>query len=251
MKAFVISCAIGLAAGLFGGLVGLGGGLVMIPLLVGILKLRQHEAHGTSLVGLVFTGISGATTYALNGAVDLMAALLLAATAIATAQAGAKYANTLSEWRLKKLFGILLIFCAILLVLKPYLPARADVAQNSMQVILFLLIGLFAGFISGLLGVGGGIVMVPAMILFGGLTQHIAQGTSLLVMIPVGSMGAVIHWRSGNVAKKYLSGLLPGILLGTFLGGSFANMLPEAPLRLIFVLLTIIIGVRYIQAPAP
>ncbi len=71
MKYNIISFVIGLAAGVFGGLVGLGGGLIMIPLMVGILKVSQHRAHGTSLVALVFTGLSGAVSYALNGSIDL------------------------------------------------------------------------------------------------------------------------------------------------------------------------------------
>jgi len=63
MKNHLISFGIGLAAGCFGGLIGLGGGIIMVPLLVGLLKLDQCRAHGTSLVVLIFTGISGAVTY--------------------------------------------------------------------------------------------------------------------------------------------------------------------------------------------
>src|SRR5512147_2059236 len=100
---------IGIVAGMFGGLVGLGGGVIMIPLMVGVLKLTQHQAHGTSLVALVFTGISGAATYALQGSMDLTAAALLAATAIVTARAGAHYAHSLSEWVLKRSFGGFLV----------------------------------------------------------------------------------------------------------------------------------------------
>lgn len=73
-----INLLIGVAAGFFGGLIGVGGGIVMIPLMVGVLKMKQHMAHGTSLVALVFTGLSGAITYALNGSVDIIAAVLLA-----------------------------------------------------------------------------------------------------------------------------------------------------------------------------
>ena len=61
----MINLLIGLVAGMFGGLVGLGGGVIMIPLMVGVLKLTQHQAHGTSLVALVFTGIAGAINYSM------------------------------------------------------------------------------------------------------------------------------------------------------------------------------------------
>ena len=115
MKINIISFLIGLAAGTFGGLAGLGGGIIMIPAMIYILKLSQHQAHGTSLVALVFTGISGAITYALNGAIDFAAAVILAGTAIFTARAGAHYAHALPARKLKKTFGIFLIFCAVLL----------------------------------------------------------------------------------------------------------------------------------------
>ena len=105
LKINVISFVIGITAGIFGGLAGLGGGLVMIPLMAGVLNLNQHKAHGTSLVALVFTGISGAITYALNGAIDITAAVLIAVPAIFTAQAGARHAHILPEWKLKKTFG--------------------------------------------------------------------------------------------------------------------------------------------------
>ena len=85
MKTIIISLFIGLTAGAFGGILGIGGGLIMIPLMVGVLKLTQHKAHGTSLVALVFTGIGGSITYALNGAIDITAAALLALTAVFTA----------------------------------------------------------------------------------------------------------------------------------------------------------------------
>jgi len=106
---------------MFGGLVGLGGGVVMIPLMVGFLKMNQHKAHGTSLVALVFTGISGAITYALKGSIDVVASILIATTAIFTARAGAYYAHALPEWKLKRSFGAFLIFVSVLLLLKPYL----------------------------------------------------------------------------------------------------------------------------------
>ena len=79
---------IGFLGGVFGGLVGLGGGTVMIPLMVGLLKLPQHRAHGTSLVAVFFTGLVGALTYGLQGSLDLKAALFLALTAILTALFG-------------------------------------------------------------------------------------------------------------------------------------------------------------------
>ena len=104
-----MSFVIGLMAGLFGGLVGLGGGVVMIPLMIRFFRLEQVLAHGTSLMALIFTGAAGAVTYYLNGSVDVLAAALMAAAAIFTARFGALYANSLPEWQLKRAFGVFVI----------------------------------------------------------------------------------------------------------------------------------------------
>ncbi|ABO50104.1 protein of unknown function DUF81 [Desulforamulus reducens MI-1] len=242
---------IGLAAGFFGGLVGLGGGVIMIPLMVGILKMSQHQAHGTSLVALVFTGLSGAVTYALNGSVDIVASALLASTAIFTARAGARFANALPEWKLKKSFGGFLIVVTLLLLIKPYLPHVAEPAMGWVKILILLLAGGFTGFLSGMMGVGGGTIMVPSMVLLIGFTQYTAQGCSLLAMVPVGIVGAYTHWRLGNVSTSILPGLIPGILIGTFLGGSLAHILSEGALRIIFAIVMIRTGVKYLKTPKP
>ena len=146
----MINLLIGLAAGLFGGLVGLGGGVIMIPLMVGVLKLTQHQAHGTSLVALVFTGIAGAITYAMKGSVDIVASALLAVTAIFTARFGAHFAHALPEWKLKKSFGGFLIFVSILLLLKPYLAQVAHpVTAGWAKVVVLMMAGVFTGFSVG------------------------------------------------------------------------------------------------------
>jgi len=242
---------IGFIAGIFGGLVGLGGGVVMIPLMVGILKMGQHKAHGTSLVALVFTGISGAITYAMKGSVDLTGSLLLAVTAIFTARAGAKFAHALPEWKLKRAFGGFLIIVSLLLLSKPYLSHMSGPASGWIKIITLLLTGIFTGFLSGMMGVGGGTIMVPAMVLLAGFNQHTAQGTSLLAMIPAGGVGAFTHWRLGNVNSDLLPGLVPGILIGTYLGGSLAHILSEGTLRMVFAFVLIWTGARYLKTPAP
>jgi uncharacterized membrane protein YfcA len=251
MRNNIISLAIGLTAGFFSGIFGIGGGLIMIPLMVGILKLGQHQAHGTSLVAIVFTGLSGAISYALNGSINLTAAIFLAATAMITARAGARYCNVLPEWKLKKYFGAFLILCAILLILKPFISKSTADIPLYFQIGVFLIAGAFTGFLSGMMGVGGGTIMVPAMVLLAGFSQHLAQGTSLLVMVPAGGVGAFTHWKLGNVAMGILAGLVPGIILGAYLGGYIVHFIPDTPLRLAFIAAIIFMGFRYVRSSAP
>ncbi|MFX4262750.1 sulfite exporter TauE/SafE family protein [Pelotomaculum propionicicum] len=248
-----MSFLIGLLAGTFGGLVGLGGGVIMVPLLAGVLKLAQHKAHGTSLVALVFTGLMGSVTYAMQGNIDILASALLASTAIFTARAGAHFAHALPEWKLKKAFGVFMIVITILLLLKPYLPQVVDPSTGLtwVKILVLLLTGVFTGFLSGMMGVGGGTIMVPSMVLLAGFTQYTAQGSSLLAMVPAGGVGAYTHWRLGNVNTGTLTGLVPGILIGTFLGGSLAHIITEDALRVIFAAVLVWTGFRYLRTPVP
>jgi uncharacterized membrane protein YfcA len=242
---------IGLAAGCFGGLVGLGGGVVMIPLMVSLVGLRQQQAHGTSLVALVFTGLVGAGTYGTRGAVDLVAAASLAAPAILTARLGAKHAHALPEWQLKRAFGAFLTFVVALLVLKPYLIGFTDPAVGAWKVVLLVAAGVLSGFLAGMMGVGGGSLMVPAMVLVAGFPQLLAQGSSLLAMVPAGAAGAHKHWQLGNVVRGLLPGLVPGILVGTWIGSSVALRLDEATLRIAFGLVVGYTAVKFLRTPRP
>ena len=244
-----MSFLIGLLAGLFGGVTGGGGGIVSIPLMVAFLKLDQHAAHGVSLVALVFTGLVGAITYASNGSLDLGAAVLIAAPAVVTARAGAHFAHSLPEWKLKRAFGGYLLVVSALLLLKPCLGTPQALSTSAARAIILLMTGTIAGFTSGMMGVGGGAIMIPAMVLLAGFDQHVAQGTSLLVMVPAGGTGAYTHWKLGNVKTGILPGIIAGVLAGTWLGGTFAHFLSDMALRAIFAILLIWTGIRYLRTP--
>jgi uncharacterized membrane protein YfcA len=189
-KSMFMSLLIGFLAGVFGGIAGVGGGAVMIPMMVGFLKLSQHRASGTSLVTLVFTGIAGTIAYAAQGYVDFVAAVLLAATAIFSARAGARFSHSLPEAKLRRYYGAFVIFIALSMVLKPWLPHISSPLEGWAKAGILLAAGILTGFQSGIMGGCGGAVSIPAMVLLAGFSQHVAQGTSLLVMIPAGATAA-------------------------------------------------------------
>jgi uncharacterized protein len=238
----------GIMGGLFGGLVGVGGGAVMIPLMTAIGGLSQHKAHGTSLVAIVFTGVIGAATYSTHGAVDWQVSLMLAVSAALTARLGALYAHSLPEKKLKRAFGIFLVFISLMLLVKGHLLHASFTLSFWPRLAVLLATGVCAGFVSGMMGVGGGGVMVPPMVILAGMSQHMAQGTSLLAMVPIAISGALTHWRLGNVDTHVAGGLIVGALVGGYLGATAANMLPELYLKLIFAGIAVWIGTRYIRA---
>jgi uncharacterized membrane protein YfcA len=244
---------VGLVAGIMGGLVGVGGGVIMIPLMTEILKFRQQEAHGTSLSAVVFTALAGSFIYYLHGSADVSASALLAAMALCTVRFGTRCCCIMAEWKLKRYFGAFLLLMALLLLVKPYLPQAAE-GQFPVWIrwMVLVVLGVLTGFISGMLGVGGGIFMVPMMVVFAGFPQHTAQGISLLAMIPASAVGAWTHWKVGNTRRSLLPGLIVGVLAGVYGGGSFAHVMPEAVLSYIFAALMVYTASRYLRAkPKP
>jgi uncharacterized membrane protein YfcA len=244
---FIIGIISGLLGGFFGGLLGLGGGVIMIPLMTWLAKMTQHQAHGTSLVAIVFTAIVGAATYYLHGEIDLKVALILAISATVTARFGARYAHSLPENKLKMAFGCFLIFASTMLVAKSYLPKALWTFGPWASVIVFLLIGFVTGFVSGMMGVGGGGVMVPLMVVLGNIGQHMAQGTSLLAMVPASTSGALTHYRLGNVKLDIVLGLIIGSLVGAYFGAAAASQLPDFHLKIAFAVVGVWMGMKYIK----
>jgi hypothetical protein len=239
---------VGLVAGALGGLVGVGGGVVMIPLMTEVLKFRQQEAHGTSLAAIVFTAVAGSFVYYLHGSVDIPVSALLAAAALCTVRLGAKYCRILSEWKLRRYFGFFLLLVSLLLVMKPFLPPVVEEASPVwIRWCALAVFGALTGFISGMMGVGGGSIMVPALVLFAGITQVAAQGISLLSMIPIAMMGSWTHWKMGHTRTSLLPGLIAGVLAGVYAGGSLAHFMPETALRLVFTALLVYTAARYLR----
>ena len=246
-KNILLGLVIGVSGGFFGGLIGLGGGVIMIPMMTAFVGLTQREAHGTSLVAVVFTGAAGALTYFSHGTVDWRAALVLAASAMFFARMGAVYAHSLPERSLRRGFGVFIIAVALLMIAKAWLPGASGGLAFWPQMLVLLLTGTATGFVSGMMGVGGGSIMIPAMVILAGMPQHLAQGTSLLAMVPVGVTGALTHYRLGNVHLHLAAGLALGAIAGGFLGGTVAHLLPDFTLKLIFACIGIWMGVKYVK----
>jgi uncharacterized membrane protein YfcA len=113
-----------------------------------------------------------------------------------------------------------------------------------LELVGLLAIGLAAGFLAGLLGVGGGILMVPAMVLLLGFDQHVAQGTSLVVIIPAALSGSYSHHRSGRLVLRDAAFLAAGGVIGAIMGGVFALSMDDELLQRLFAAFVLVSGLR-------
>jgi uncharacterized membrane protein YfcA len=119
--------------------------------------------------------------------------------------------------------------------------------KMSANIILYLLLGLIAGVLSGLLGIGGGIFIIPALIFLLGFSQQTAQGTTLAMMVPpIGLLAAWAYYKAGFVDLKIAGLMCIGFFVGGFFGAKFATAIPEATLSRIFGVAMLIVSVKMI-----
>ncbi len=118
--------------------------------------------------------------------------------------------------------------------------------QMDIQTILLLiLVGIAAGMLSGLVGVGGGIVIVPALVLILGFSQKLAQGTSLgILLLPVGILGVMQYYKQGYVDIRVVLIISAAFLIGSYFGSKFALSLPQETIKKIFAVFMIIIAIK-------
>ena len=115
-----------------------------------------------------------------------------------------------------------------------------------MEIIIYLiLIGIAAGFLGGMVGIGGGLIIVPALVLLLGISQHNAQGISLTMMLfPVGILGVMNYYKKGYIDFRYSALIAVGFLLGSYIGSKFSLSLPEEMVKKIFAIIMIVLAIR-------
>jgi uncharacterized membrane protein YfcA len=202
-----IAVAIGLLAGLASGLLGVGGGFLMVPLQTMWARTDQHRATGTSLAAIVPVALVAVGAYYLASGtpqVNLPVGAALAAGGAVGATAGSIAAARIPERALRAFVAILLAAVGLkelydALVAGLAIHAATAAGMGIEQYVLIAVCGLVIGILSGLAGLGGGIFMVPTLVIGFGISQRIAQGTSLVAILPTAAIGAVIHHRNGEV----------------------------------------------------
>ncbi len=237
------SALAGFSGGLLSGLLGGGGGAVMVPLMTGPLRMRQHVAHGTSLVVITATAAVAAVLYGAAGHFDWLLFGGLAAGAMAGAVAGARIALKIPALRLRQLFGLFLL--AVSLRLLFFAPSGGWLEPRpAAELAIAAAIGLAGGLASGALGIGGGAIFVPAMVLVLGTEQHAAQGISLVVIVLASALGALTHYRQGTVDTAAAKWITPAAIPGAVAGAGLATQLSGRGLQVVFAVVLSAIGVQ-------
>ncbi|MES2170166.1 MAG: sulfite exporter TauE/SafE family protein [Actinomycetota bacterium] len=190
--------AVGLIGGLLSGAFGVGGGVIMVPLLLWLARMDERQASATSLSAVFPASVVGAIGYLLHGQVDLLAAVALAVGGIPGSLFGAWLVRRIHLSLLRWLFIALLAAVAIRTLVAPD-ESIGHYHLGVVTFVLLVLVGIVTGIASGLFGVGGGVIVVPALTLGFGFAPLVAKGTSLLMMIVSSGTGSVSHLRRGTI----------------------------------------------------
>ncbi len=234
----------GLVVGLAGGLFGVGGGILLVPLLTSFFSLTQHQAHGTSLAAIGATAVAGLVVYGLAGNVAWWPAALMSVASVVAARAGARFAARTSRERLTLSFAVFVLLVAARILWRAPVGSADHALTGASGMLASLGVGASVGMLSGYMGVGGGVIAVPALTLLFGMPQQMAQGTSLALILVTAPFGALEHHRLGNVVPRLLPGLMLGALVGAPLASLVAQRLPQADLARGFALFLVANALR-------
>jgi uncharacterized membrane protein YfcA len=240
--------AIGLCAGLLGALMGLGGGIIVVPALTQLFGVPFRAAVAASLVTIVASSSASSAAYVGRGQVDLRVAVILELATVAGALFGSAVAALLPVFALKLLFAGLAFYVAATLWL------RRHGASDSMQVGSYevrrwgtgLGVAGLAGAVSGLLGVGGGAFKVPAMTLAMGIPFKVAAATSNFAIGVTAAVSAYLYYGRGDLDPLLAAPVVIGVFLGARVGTRALPRLPAKKLQATFAMLLLFIGFRMV-----
>ena len=235
---------LGVAAGFIGGLFGVGGGLLVVPGLVLWLHFEQRAASATSLATIVASSAAAVVRFAAGDAVELDTALVLFLGAGLGAYGGARLAGRIPNYWLARGFVLVVVLSAIRLAVGSGEAGGDALVSGAAEPISLVAVGLLAGVLSATLGVGGGVVFVPALVTLLGFEQQVAQGTSLAVILPTVVVGTAVHARARRVVWAVAITAGAGGVVGGLMGAEVALGLSEAVLQRLFAVFLLIMAVR-------
>ena len=245
---------VGLAAGFLSGLFGVGGGVLMVPGLVLVLGMGQRLAHGTSLAAIVPIALAGVVGYAIAGEVDWVASLVLVVgSAGVGAVIGTHLLHVLPARLLALVFAAVLVATAVrMLVGEGSATGRGDLTVAA--ALELVAVGVVTGTLSGLLGVGGGIITVPALVLLLGVPAAVAKGSSLAVIIPTAVVGTQRNRARRNVDLRVAAVLGLSGVVSSFLASQVSVGLDERLSNRLFAGLLLAVAAKLAwdnRRPAP
>jgi len=258
---FIVSLLLtGAVVGLASGMLGVGGCFIMVPVQFWVLTsmgvsvdVAIKVAFGTNLLVVLPTAISGAYSHNRKGSVLWKQGIILGITGLVGSVLGATIASNLPGGVLKIIFGIVVILGALRMLTAK--PIKQDLEPTD-RVIPYVIWGFPLGMACGIIGIGGGVILIPIMVVFLNFTMHKAVGTSTALMIFTSIGGAISYMINGigtvglpDYSVGYVN-LLQFILLAgssvpmAYVGAKLAHKIPAKQLKIIFIVVMFYMGIK-------
>ncbi len=253
----------GFLIGTVASLTGIGGGALTVPLLVLLFAFEPANAAGTSLAAIIFTASAAALNYARQRRIYARTGLVLAATTVPGALLGAFLTTIIPARYLGLIFGFFLIFIAVRIIISTSIFKRKSSAESGQNrkkiaksdielfkdrktIMLGAGLSFFGGLSSGLLGIGGGVLMVPIMNLAMNMPIHSAIATSMFTMIFTSTSGVTQHYLANHIRFEYSLLLALGTVIGAQVGAYTSKRISSNNLRIIFAIVLAAISIQMI-----
>lgn len=240
---------VGVGAGMLGGLFGVGGGLIIVPGLVAWAGMERRLAHGTSLAATLPIAVASLITYLVHGNVDWPVAFFLSIGAIAGAIIGTHLLRIVPKNVLIMIFVITVLATATRLLLSSESNGRTDL--TAALALVLVAVGVVTGTLAGMLGIGGGVILVPAMVVLLGMVPVVAKGTSVAVIVPTSIMGTIRNRKHANVDIRAATiiGLFGAIM--AVVGGTIADSLSDQLSNMMFAVLLLFVAITQLLSLRP
>lgn len=232
MQEFALILLLSAAVGALSSILGLGGGVLLVPIFTLLLKLPIHQAVALSLCCVMATSVTSATKYLKSGLVDLKAVLYLESTAIIGSYAAGNLAGHVSEQGIAIVFAVILVFSAVVMLLGRSDVKNAGGIRNAYPVAMSA--SVFAGGLVGLLGVGGGIVKVPILQLILGKPVKEAVATSTMMVGISAAIAVIPYMNRGEVPVEWVPFATLGTVAGAFLGAKVFHKIESLYIKILF-----------------
>jgi len=228
-------------AGMFGSLLGLGGGIFMVPFLSLLLNFEIHQAIAASITGVIAISAMASSVYLKKGLTDIKVGTNLETLTALGALIGASLAIIMNKNLLSAIFGSLLLYTSYHMLRKSNNVVTKELNMGKGMVISF-----FAGNVAGMLGVGGGLIQVPVMYRLMNMPIKRAIATSNYIMGVTGTSAALIFLKAGYINPLIAIPTIGGIALGAQIGPRIAMKLKAKTITLIFTIIILYFGIRMI-----
>ena len=232
----------GVGAGLLSGMFGLGGGIIIVPGLMFALGMDQRRAHGTSLGGVFLISLSSFFSYWTHDHIDWPVVLWLSIGSVAGSLIGAELLARLSKRTLTIAFIGVLVIAGIRMFFR--IDSSGEMILNGPTAAWLVVIGVVVGALAGMLGIGGGLMTVPILVIFFHVSPAIAKGTSLAVVIPTALSGTLQNLRNKNTDLTAAAIVSSTGIVTAIAGSWIADRMNDALSNFLFAVLLMFIAGR-------